>query len=464
MATATEQIMQSISGLEKKFDSRMTRTESAVDGLVKAVRVPAAAHGKTPEQYLTDMTRDLGGDGAALGDFGYQGRFTGSGRRLTKAILGADGRPVRHEPLNFNTYLKAIYDLEAHKSDNARKHLESLGVQRVVSDKTGDILQKTAMAESSGVLGGYTVPPDMATSIYMMVIEAAKVLKRAARVTMKTRTHQQPSLDQSTIYNSSGGQSNLIGGISLSWGAEAQLLAETFAQFRQTMLTAWQLGAFAVASNIVLQDEAVGLETLLTMLYTAALAWGVDYAFLRGNGVGKPLGMLNAAAAIQVDRTTGNVIKWTDVANMYAQLWWPQRRDPGLAWYAHPSVVPQLITMVDGAGRPVFIPGMGKGIQEAIPGDEESCGELLGIPVLITEKLPTLGNTGDLCLFDASKYLVGQRMELEIAVSPHVYFLNNQMVWRLLWRGDGQPWLNAPITLADGTYQVSPFVVLSAST
>ena len=51
-------------------------------------------------------------------------------------------------------------------------------------------------------------------------------------------------------------------------------------------------------------------------------------------------------------------------------------------------------------------------------------------------------------------------MQIEIAASEHVNFLKNQMTWRVVERVDGQPWLDKPITLQDGTTQVSPFVVL----
>src|SRR5258708_25027071 len=50
-------------------------------------------------------------------------------------------------------------------------------------------------------------------------------------------------------------------------------------------------------------------------------------------------------------------------------------------------------------------------------------------------------------LLDASLYVVGDRMQIEIAASEHVNFLKNQMTWRVVERVDGQPWLDKPITL-----------------
>jgi hypothetical protein len=51
-------------------------------------------------------------------------------------------------------------------------------------------------------------------------------------------------------------------------------------------------------------------------------------------------------------------------------------------------------------------------------------------------------------------------MGLEIAASPHVNFLNNEMTYRFVARVAGQPILDAPFTMLDGTNQLSHFVSL----
>jgi HK97 family phage major capsid protein len=59
-------------------------------------------------------------------------------------------------------------------------------------------------------------------------------------------------------------------------------------------LKANELSGYSVSSNILLQDAAFGLEKFLMVLVGRAVAWFEEYAFLQGNGVGKPLGVLNA--------------------------------------------------------------------------------------------------------------------------------------------------------------------------
>ena len=85
---------------------------------------------------------------------------------------------------------------------------------------------------------------------------------------------------------------------------------------------------------------------------------------------------------------------------------------------------------------------------------------LLGRPAIMTEKLPPLGTTRRSDP-DRSEPVHHRRpQQIEIAASEHVNFLANQMTWRVVERVDGQPWMDKPITLQDGSTQVSPFVVL----
>src|SRR5207244_646824 len=112
--------------------------------------------------------------------------------------------------------------------------------------------------------------------------------------------------------------------------------------FRQLELVAHELSGYSLMSNALLADNAVGLEALLTRLFGGAIAWFEDYAFLRGDGVGKPLGVASAAAAIAVNRTTANQFKLADAGTMLGKLlpgWSPQTT----CWVIHPTVIPQMV-------------------------------------------------------------------------------------------------------------------------
>jgi HK97 family phage major capsid protein len=429
------------------IDNRLGKSESAIEGLMKLVSVPASRAGLSPQEFIAKTTKG----GEIPGVFGDDGAFHPTVQTgIRKRSLGKDWNE-----LLFDLY--KVRSVGANQVPDSVARLEKYGIT------------KAALTESSGVTGGYTVPPMFAEKLMSLSLEDEIVEPRASRMQMTSKTLEVPSLDITTSYGA--GITPFLGGVQASWTSEGATRAESEPQFRGTMLNAWELSFYAVASNNILADNAVGLDSLLTQLFSGAIGWYKDYAFFQGNGVGKPLGMINSPAAIQVNRTGGSsTIVSTDVAAMFSHLYFNLARAASTIWVTHQSCLSQVLLLSDqsggtgsatNSGRFSFV-SIDEGFQKSQPesGGIWTFGSLLGRPLFISEKVPALGSTGDLGLYDVSKYLLGQRMELQIDVSPHVKFLNNQMTWRVIWRGDGQPWLNGPITLADGVKTVSPFVLL----
>jgi HK97 family phage major capsid protein len=261
---------------------------------------------------------------------------------------------------------------------------------------------------------------------------------------------QIPYLDITTAQ--AAGTSAFFGGMQATWTAEAQTRTEFEPQFKQLELRPWELSAYSVSSNVLLQDSAIGLEKFLMKLFANVIGWTEEYAFLQGNGAGKPLGVLSAAALISVTRATANKISYADVANILSRLL-PSSLNRAI-WIIHPYGLIDLVQLRDSANRVVWVNAMG-GAKEPVPG------YLFGRPVFVSEKVPTYGTKGDLSLIDPALYVIGDRMALEVAASEHVNFLKNQMTWRVVERVDGQPWLDKAITLSDGTSTVSPFVTIA---
>jgi HK97 family phage major capsid protein len=90
---------------------------------------------------------------------------------------------------------------------------------------------KAALAESSGVTGGYTVPPEFYQQLMSLVAENAFIRPRAFVVPMAGATLQIPYLDITTAQ--SAGVSPFFGGVQMYWTAEAQTRTETEPQFKQ---------------------------------------------------------------------------------------------------------------------------------------------------------------------------------------------------------------------------------------
>jgi len=357
---------------------------------------------------------------------------------------GGDGDPKK----NFGDWLINVGQSKFANSVDIRLAAHNR-LEKVYGSEYNPV-QKAALAEGSGATGGYIVPPQFYNQLLAVAAEDNAFRQNAFVQPMASATFQFPYLDITTVQ--SAGVSPFFGGVQAYWTQEAQTRTETEPQFKMMELKAQELSGYSVSSNILLQDAAFGLEKFLLMLFGKAVGWYEEYAFLQGNGVGKPMGCLNANASIAVTRNTASHFYFQDVPNMLKSLL-PSSYTRA-HWWISPTVVQDLLQLKDGNNRALFVSIDQGAVKPPV-------WKLLNLPVHITEKIPALGTKGDVMLLDPTLYVIGDRMQLEIAASEHVNFLKNQMTWRFVERIDGRPWLETSITLQDGTSTVSPFVILN---
>lgn len=310
----------------------------------------------------------------------------------------------------------------------------------------GSVRSKAAMAESGGTTGGYLVPTELRHELLVDVAEEALVRPRAFVQPMASATLQLPLPNATTVQ--AAGTPPCFGSILMRWGAEGATAPETEPTFGQVELKAHLLHGHALASQPMLQDAGAPLEAYLRRLFARAVAWFEDAAFLAGDGVGKPLGMIAGPGVLAVNRAGANDFGQADVGKMLARLL-PASFHRAI-WVVHVTAVEKLVQMA------------GFTVNEAPDfSGMTSVGMLATRPVFVSDKTPALGTRGDVALLDPSLYVVGDRQEVTIDVSAHVNFFKNQATWRLTERVDGRPWFESPITLQDAATQVSPYVVLN---
>ena len=252
--------------------------------------------------------------------------------------------------------------------------------------------------------------------------------------------------------------SSVFGGIVAYWIEEAGAKTRTEPAFGQIKLIPKKLTGYTYASDELLADSAIALEALLIQQFGSAIGWYEDLAFLRGSGVGEPLGIFQSGALIQPIRAVANQVALADLANIMARMYPDSLYGPNTIWILSPAVLAQLIQMV--ATVITWMPSGGGvgGASQRIPAS------IMGMPFRITEKVPTLGTSGDIGLYDLSYYLIGDRQDLRIDSSTHVRFTTDETAWRFVERVDGQPWVDAAFTPYNGGNTLSPFVQLSSAT
>ena len=394
---------------------------------------------KSMESMLSGLTKSLNETiDATLKEFAVESKK--SRKNAVPAIFGKGGEGDTKK--TFGQFLLAVKARD-------EKALEAMGSRYCEWE---NVDQKAAMSTQTGTTGGYLVPQEHRDEIMDLSVEDAIVRPRATKIPMRARTVQVPALDVVTA--PSAGDSAFLGGVVARWTEEATSVNETEPTFKQLDLTNYELSGYSKLSNTLLADEAVGLEKFLMQLFSKAIDWYEDYAFLRGNGVAKPLGIINWTGYVQVTRSAASAFALSDAASMLGRML-PGWKQKNTCWIIHPTVLTKLIQMTGNSG-------VGSDLCYIDNARETPKMMLFGIPIEVTEKVPALNTAGDVSLCNFEHYLLGDREQIEIAYSEHVAFLTNQSVWRFVSRVGGMPWLKDKVTLSDATNTLTPFVGLAA--
>jgi HK97 family phage major capsid protein len=315
-------------------------------------------------------------------------------------------------------------------------------------------LIKNAMSTSDPSSGGFLVPEEYRTEMLQIALESAVVRPRARVVPMSTLRVAIPTVDATTNNGS------VYGGIVGYWTEEGAAMVQSQPRFGRVALEAKKLTAYTEIPNELINDSNPSAEAFVRMTFPQAIAWFEDIAFLTGTGVGEPLGIFNTAngAIIAVGKEAGqaaSTIVWENIVNMYARML-PSSLNNAV-WIASPDTLPQLMTTaltVGTGGAPI---GMAN-----FDGTSAPVLSLLGRPVIISEKVSSLTNQGDLSFVDFSQYLLGDRMSMQAELSTDYKFANDVTAFRFIERVDGRPWMQSAITPKNGGNTLSPYLQLGA--
>lgn len=297
--------------------------------------------------------------------------------------------------------------------------------------------------------GGFLVPEEHRTELLRTALEGAIVRPRARVIPMGTPRINFPMVEDT---NHSGA---LFGGIQAYWSEERGQLVGSSGKFGKVTLDAQKLTMRTSLPNELINDSSISVTSYVEQSFPTALRWFEDEAFIRGNGVGKPLGFLDAGntAAVTVAKETSqaaDTIVTANLVKMYARML-PTSLGSAV-WIANLDTLPGLAALSAEDDSPIWLTNLVSGPAVSI----------LGRPVIFTEKAETLGDLGDINFVDLSYYLIGDRQQMTAMWSEHVEFDTDSVAYRLISRVDGRPWLKNPITPAKGANTLSPFVKLAA--
>ena len=136
------------------------------------------------------------------------------------------------------------------------------------------------------------------------------------------------------------------------------------------------------ASRDLLEDAATNLEAWLVGKVQRAFGMTISNAIINGDGVGKPLGILNPHAGIIIcdtaTTTPAGMFTWQDLIMLKWQV--PQQFHAGGSYLMNQYTFAQALTLSDAMGRPILL---------ANPTDPEKY-LLNGSPVQIVTQMPSV--------------------------------------------------------------------------
>ena len=350
----------------------------------------------------------------------------------------AIGKQLDGKFSDFKEYLRAVIKSDMSKGRFRDERLIDIGsVKSFKGALTGEEIE----------LGGALVPEEFRPQLLMMMLQGSSIRRMATVIPIEV-----PQVTIPAIRDADHSNLTTFGGVSFAWLEVNEEIDESEPDFKLVELNARSLAGRTVLPNTLISDSFTSVPALIMRLFQMSVPWIEESVFLRGTGVGQPLGILNSPAAVNKTRDASNQFGVEDAYEMMSRL--PPSSIGRASWIMHPTVLPELGTLNNDQVQ-AWQPALTNDIPD----------RLLGKPVIWNEHASGLGTRGDVMLCDWMYYLIGDLQALSMAASPHEKFSSNRTVLRAIERLDGTPWLDTPIRPAQrpsgSDYTMSPFVILN---
>ena len=308
------------------------------------------------------------------------------------------------------------------------------------------------MSETIGSDGGFTVMPEFNHQIFERVYSNDLV--------SSTDNYTVGGNNMTFLANAETSRldGSRHGGLRGYWTGEGQTITASKPTVREIQMKLQKLAVVVYLTDELISDSAQALEQYVTRKASDEFNFMIGNALFNGDGVGKPLGVLNAPSLLAIAAENGQTPTTIISANIIkAQNRFFAPHFGNANWYINQDCMQQLmqLTLATGtySGQLVYTPPTGL---SAIP-----YGSLGGRPLKPIEFAGTLGSQGDITLADLSQVLSISKGGIAQAVSMHIEFLTDQLALRFTMRMNATPWENSPITPYKGTNTQSSFVCLA---
>lgn len=316
----------------------------------------------------------------------------------------------------------------------------------------------SGMSEGIAADGGFLIPTEWSTALVEAISEESQIASRCRNFPVNHNL-QLPYLNRGSLATSS------TGGTRVYKPAEGVAKTTSYPVFAKADLRLHKMAIVVYATDELLADSAIALQTFLNTCASTEFALTKDDDIINGSGAGECLGVLNAPCTVsQAKEATQAVgsgsIVTENIVNMMSRLY--PRSIGNSIWVANPDTLPQLATLVLNVGtggapvgllQSINVGGIAAGLNMA----------LLGRPLLLSPTCITCGTVGDIILADFNQYITITKAGagMETATSIHLKFLEDETAFRFVIRFDGEPWWAQAITPKRSALTQSPFITLA---
>ena len=317
-------------------------------------------------------------------------------------------------------------------------------------------LRKLSSGANEGISseGGIFVGSDVSQELFRQVYESSVVAGKCRKIPISGGAN---GFKGKVLEETSRATGSRLGGVRAYWLGEGDTLTDSKPKFGKWELDLVKLGALMYVTDEQLEDGPQ-LATLSNEFMTEEMAFLLDDAIINGDGVNKPLGIINGGSFVSQAAEGSQTAATVNLANVTKMLSRVATRSLAKGeFFINSEVFPQLQQMgstVTSSSQLVYMP----------PGGVSAApyGTLFGRPITPIEQAAALGTVGDIFFADFSQYALITKGGIKADQSMHLKFLTDEMAFRWIMRVNGQPIQKSAITPYKGSATKSPFVGLAA--
>lgn len=281
--------------------------------------------------------------------------------------------------------------------------------------RKGNDVELKAMSVDSDEDGGYLVTPQMSAEIVKKVFESSPIRQLASVQTISTDALEiLEDLDE----------------VGSGWVGEIQARPETTtAKLKKIVIPVHEIYAQPKATQKLLDDAAFNVEAWLSGKVSEKFVRDEATAFVTGDGVAKPQGLLSYADGTsfnqvqQVETAGSGVITGDDLIDLAYAL--KEAYLANSSWLAKRSTVKAFRKLKDSQGRYLWEPGLNGATQATI----------LGYPIYEANDMPAIAGSALSVVFGDIRqaYQIVDRIGIRVlrdvyTAKPHVLFYTTKRV------------------------------------